>query len=118
MSALVTPDKEAEATAAGADFVGLDEYLDKIKGGWTDVDVIVTMPSVMGTELWPIEGLEITSEKLCGKLSMSARALIRNASQEEPEDIPVPTRVEHCAVDRSSRTHCNFIVIFFLKFEL
>lgn len=46
--ALVTPDKEAEATAAGADYVGLDEYLDKIKGGWTDVDVIVTMPSVMG----------------------------------------------------------------------
>ncbi|PQJ31944.1 50S ribosomal protein L1 [Nonlabens arenilitoris] len=46
--ALVTPDKEAEATAAGADYVGLDEYLDKIKGGWTDVDVIITMPSVMG----------------------------------------------------------------------
>ena len=46
--ALVTPDKEAEAKKAGADYVGLDEYLDKIKGGWTDVDVIVTMPSVMG----------------------------------------------------------------------
>lgn len=46
--ALVTPDKEAEATEAGADFVGLDEYLQKIKGGWTDVDVIITMPSVMG----------------------------------------------------------------------
>lgn len=46
--ALVTPDKEAEARAAGADFVGLDEYLQKIKDGWTDVDVIVTMPSVMG----------------------------------------------------------------------
>ena len=46
--ALVTPDKEAEAKDAGADFVGLDEYLEKIKGGWTDVDVIVTMPSVMG----------------------------------------------------------------------
>jgi large subunit ribosomal protein L1 len=46
--ALVTPDKEAEAKEAGADFVGLDEFLDKIKGGWTDVDVIVTMPSVMG----------------------------------------------------------------------
>lgn len=46
--ALVTPDKEDEAKAAGADFVGLDEYLDKIKGGWTDVDVIITMPSVMG----------------------------------------------------------------------
>jgi len=46
--ALVTPDKEAEAKDAGADYVGLDEYLNKIKGGWTDVDVIVTMPSVMG----------------------------------------------------------------------
>ncbi|MAJ31449.1 MAG: 50S ribosomal protein L1 [Flavobacteriaceae bacterium] len=46
--ALVTPDKEAEAKEAGADFVGLEEYLDKIKSGWTDVDVIITMPSVMG----------------------------------------------------------------------
>ena len=46
--ALVTPDKEAEALEAGADYVGLDEYLQKIKGGWIDVDVIITMPSVMG----------------------------------------------------------------------
>jgi large subunit ribosomal protein L1 len=46
--ALVTPDKEEEAKEAGADFVGLDEYVDKIKGGWTDVDVIITMPPVMG----------------------------------------------------------------------
>ena len=46
--ALVTQDKEAEALAAGADFVGLDDYLQKIKDGWTDVDVIITMPSVMG----------------------------------------------------------------------
>lgn len=46
--ALVTPDKEAEAKEAGADYVGLDDYLEKIKGGWTEVDVIVTMPSVMG----------------------------------------------------------------------
>ncbi len=46
--ALCTPDKEAEAKAAGADYVGLDEYIDKIKGGWTDIDVIITMPSVMG----------------------------------------------------------------------
>ena len=45
--ALCTPDKEEDAKAAGADYVGLDEYLDKIKGGWTDVDVIVTMPTVM-----------------------------------------------------------------------
>ena len=46
--ALVTPDKAQEAKDAGADYVGLDEYLEKIKGGWTDVDVIITMPSVMG----------------------------------------------------------------------
>ena len=46
--ALVTPDKEAEANEAGADFVGLDEYIEKIKGGWVDIDVIITMPSVMG----------------------------------------------------------------------
>jgi len=45
---LCTPDKEEEAKAAGADFVGLDDYIEKIKGGWTDVDVIITMPSVMG----------------------------------------------------------------------
>ena len=45
---LCTPDKEEEAKAAGADYVGLDEYITKIKEGWTDVDVIVTMPSVMG----------------------------------------------------------------------
>jgi large subunit ribosomal protein L1 len=44
---LCTPDKEEEAKAAGADYVGLDEYVDKIKGGWTDVDVIVTMPTCM-----------------------------------------------------------------------
>jgi large subunit ribosomal protein L1 len=46
--ALVPSDKEAEAKEAGADYVGLDEYLEKIKGGWTDVDVIITMPAVMG----------------------------------------------------------------------
>lgn len=46
--ALVTADKEAEAKEAGADFIGLDDYIAKIKDGWTDVDVIITMPSVMG----------------------------------------------------------------------
>lgn len=44
---LCTPDKEEEAKNAGADYVGLDEYIDKIKGGWTDIDVVITMPSVM-----------------------------------------------------------------------
>ena len=46
--ALVTPDKEAEAKKAGADYVGMDEYLAKIKSGWTDVDVIITVPAAMG----------------------------------------------------------------------
>lgn len=46
--ALVTPDKEKDAVDSGADYVGLDDYLQKIKDGWTDVDVIITMPSVMG----------------------------------------------------------------------
>lgn len=46
--ALVTPDKEAEAKEAGADYAGLDEFVEKIKGGWTDVDVIITMPPCMG----------------------------------------------------------------------
>jgi len=45
---LCTPDREEEAKQAGADYFGLDEYVEKIKGGWTDVDVIITMPSVMG----------------------------------------------------------------------
>ena len=48
---LCTPEKEEEAKAAGADYVGLDEYVEKIKGGWTDVDVIITTPNVMG-KLW------------------------------------------------------------------
>lgn len=46
--ALCTPDKEAEAKEAGADYVGLDEYIEKIRGGWTDIDVIITQPAIMG----------------------------------------------------------------------
>ncbi len=46
--ALCTPDQEADAKAAGADYVGLDEYIEKIKGGWTDIDVIITQPAIMG----------------------------------------------------------------------
>ena len=48
MLCLCTPDKEEAAKAAGADYVGLDEYIEKIKGGWTDIDVIITMPAIMG----------------------------------------------------------------------
>ena len=45
---MCTPDKVEEAKAAGADYVGLDEYIEKLKGGWTDIDIIIAMPSVMG----------------------------------------------------------------------
>lgn len=45
---LCTPDKEEEAKAAGADYVGLDEYIEKLKSGWTDIDIIITMPAIMG----------------------------------------------------------------------
>ena len=48
MLCLCTPDAEAAAKEAGADYVGLDEYIEKIKGGWTDIDVIITMPAIMG----------------------------------------------------------------------
>ena len=89
--ALVTPDKEAEAKAAGADYVGLDEYLQKIKDGWTDVDVIVTMPAVMG-KLGPLgrvlgpRGLMPNPKTgivhaAIGKVSFSAEKLTENANE-------------------------------------
>ena len=89
--ALVTPDKEAEAKAAGADYVGLDEYLQKIKDGWTDVDVIVTVPAVMG-KLGPLgrvlgpRGLMPnpktgTVHAAIGKVSFSAEKLTENANE-------------------------------------
>ena len=54
--ALCTPDQEAAAKEAGADYVGLDEYVEKIKGGWTDIDVIITMPSCMDWNHIPVAG--------------------------------------------------------------
>ena len=89
--ALVTPDKEAEAKAAGADYVGLDEYLQKIKDGWTDVDVIVTVPAVMG-KLGPLgrvlgpRGLMPNPKTgivhaAIGKVSFSAEKLTENANE-------------------------------------
>jgi len=83
--ALVTPDKEAEAQEAGADYVGLDEYLDKIKGGWTDVDVIITMPSVMG-KLGPLgrvlgpRGLTFSADKIAG----NAKELLETLNKMKP----------------------------------
>ena len=89
--ALVTPDKEAEAKAAGADYVGLDEYLQKIKDGWTDVDVIVTMPAVMGKlgplgrvlgprGLMPNPKTGIVHASI-GKVSFTADKIVDNANE-------------------------------------
>ena len=91
---LCTPEKEAEAQAAGADYVGLDEFVDKIKGGWTDVDVIICTPNVMGKvgALGRIQ--EVKSGKIdfkvdkfgiihtsVGKVSFSADQIVDNAKE-------------------------------------
>ena len=76
--ALVTPDKEAEAKAAGADHVGLDEYLEKIKNGWTDVDDIVTMPAVMGD--FKVDKYGIVHAGI-GKVSFDADKIRENAQE-------------------------------------
>ena len=82
--ALCTPDKEADAKAAGADYVGLDEYIEKIKGGWTDVDVIITMPAInpppgaLGRILGP-RGLMPNPKS--GTVTMDVAAAVREVKQ-------------------------------------
>ena len=88
---LCNPDVEAAAKEAGADYVGLDEYLDKIKGGWTDVDVIITQPQIMG-KLGPLgrilgpRGLmpnpksgTVTPDVAIGKVSFEPQQIVENA---------------------------------------
>ena len=85
--ALVTADKEAEAKEAGADFVGLDDYIAKIKEGWTDVDVIITMPSVMGKlgalgrVLGPRGLMPNPKTGTIGKASFDANKIADNANE-------------------------------------
>ena len=78
--ALCTPDKEAEATAAGADYVGLDEYINKIKGGWTDIDVIITMPSIMGKIDFKVDKSGIVHTSV-GKVSFTPEQIRDNAKE-------------------------------------
>ena len=88
--ALCTPDQEAAAKEAGADYVGLDEYIEKIKGGWTDVDVIITMPSCMG-KIGPIgrilgpRGLMPNPKSgtvtMDGKVSFTPEQIYQNAKE-------------------------------------
>ena len=77
---LCTPDKEAETQAAGADYVGLDEYINKIKGGWTDVDVIITMPAIMGKIDFKVDKTGIVHASI-GKVSFDAQKKYENAKE-------------------------------------
>ena len=103
--ALVTPDKEAEAKEAGADYVGLDEYLDKIKGGWTDVDVIVTMPSVMG-KLGPLgrvlgpRGLKPNPKT--GTVTMDVAKAVSDVKSGKIDFKVDKTGIIHAAIGKSS----------------
>lgn len=103
--ALVTPDKEAEATAAGADFVGLDEYLTKIKGGWTDVDVIVTMPSVMG-KLGPLGRIlgprGLMPNPKTGTVTMDVAKAVKDVKGGKIDFKVEKTGIVHAAIGKSS----------------
>ena len=104
---LCTPDKEAEAQAAGADYVGLDEYINKIKGGWTDVDVIITMPAIMGKigalgrVLGP-RGLMPTPKS--GTVTMDVAKAIREVKQGKIDFKVDKTGIVHASIGKVSFT--------------
>ena len=103
--ALVTPDKEAEAQEAGADYVGLDEYLQKIKGGWTDVDVIITMPSVMG-KLGPLGRVlgprVLMPNPKTGTVTMDVAKAVKEVKAGKIDFKVDKTGIIHAAVAKSS----------------
>ncbi|WP_298519315.1 50S ribosomal protein L1 [uncultured Kordia sp.] len=103
--ALVTPDKEAEAQEAGADFVGLDEFLQKIKGGWTDVDVIITMPSVMG-KLGPLGRIlgprGLMPNPKTGTVTMDVAKAVREVKAGKIDFKVDKTGIVHAAIGKSS----------------
>ena len=105
--ALVTPDKEAEALEGGADFVGLDEYLQKIKDGWTDVDVIVTMPSVMG-KLGPLGRVlgprGLMPNPKTGSVTMDIKRAVSDAKGGKIDFKVDKTGIIHASVGKSSFT--------------
>ena len=105
--ALCTPDKENEAREAGADYVGLDEYIEKIKGGWTDVDVIVCTPSVMAKvgALGKILGPRgLMPNPKTGTVTMEIGAAVK-ASKAGKIDFKVDkTGIVHCAIGKASFT--------------
>ena len=105
--ALVTPDKEAEALEGGADFVGLDEYLQKIKDGWTDVDVIVTIPSVMG-KLGPLGRVlgprGLMPNPKTGTVTMDVKKAVSDVKGGKIDFKVDKTGIIHASVGKSSFT--------------
>mgnify|MGYP000368198808 CR=1 FL=1 len=103
--ALVTPDKEAEAKAAGADHVGLDDYLQKIKDGWTDIDVIITMPAVMG-KLGPLGRVlgprGLMPNPKVGTVTPDTAAAFKNAKGGQVQYRTDKGGIVHCTIGRAS----------------
>ena len=105
--ALCTPDQEAAAKEAGADYVGLDEYIEKIKGGWTDVDVIITMPSCMG-KIGPIGRIlgprGLMPNPKSGTVTMNIAQAIKEVKQGKIDFKVDKTGIIHTSIGKVSMT--------------
>ena len=104
---LCTPDQETAATEAGADYVGLDEYIEKIKGGWTDVDVIITMPSCMGKigALGRVLGPRgLMPNPKSGTVTMDVAKAVREVKQGKIDFKVDKTGIVHAAIGKISFT--------------
>jgi len=105
--ALCTSDKEAEAKAAGADYVGLDEYIEKIKGGWTDIDVIITQPQIMGKigALGRILGPRgLMPNPKSGTVTMEVGAAVKEVKQGKIDFKVDKTGIVHTSIGKVSFT--------------
>ena len=105
--ALCTPDQEAAAKEAGADYVGLDEYIEKIKGGWTDVDVIITMPAIMGKigALGRVLGPRgLMPNPKSGTVTMDVAKAIREVKQGKIDFKVDKTGIVHASIGKVSFT--------------
>ena len=102
---LCTPDKEAEAKAAGADYVGLDDYIEKIKGGWTDIDVIICTPSVMG-KIGPIGRIlgprGLMPNPKTGTVTMEVGAAVKEVKAGKIDFKVDKTGIIHAAIGKAS----------------
>ncbi len=104
---LCTPDKEAEAQSAGADYVGLDEYIEKIKGGWTDVDVVICTPSVMA-KVGPIGRIlgprGLMPNPKTGTVTMDVANAVKEVKAGKIDFKVDKTGIVHCAIGKASFT--------------